>query len=193
VSYDSGPTATYSIPHLREMGYTGQEYENNSASSAYSAFKNSAIFVVRNHGSAGRISFVNASGTKTYLKGTSSSSTDTAIMNYNNGELNENLLAIFSGCYTGKDSSTYGNLVDAALAKGSKCAIGWKEKSYTKPANSWVGEFFNWCSQGAKISEAMNKADAYVKREHCNNVENYVYTDMRNRETGTSNLAEIIG
>lgn len=193
-TYNSRPTATYSLQHLWDMGYTGQEYLNNSASSAYGAFKTSDIFVIRNHAVAGKISFVNSSGTTSYLYGKSSSSTATAILNYADSALSGNELAIFSGCYTGKTSSTYGNLVDAALQKGSKCAIGWLSYSYTSAANQWVGEFFEWCSKGAKISEAMAKADALIKAGNFTATNGRdVYTDMKNRHTGTSDLTQIIG
>ena len=140
------------------MGYSGQEYLNNTVAPAYNAFPSTWIFAVWNHGGAGIIRFDGSSTNKTrlYAKNYSGiSSSNRSIESYSYNELSSVRLAIFMGCNTGDTSSTYGNLVDMALNKGVSAALAWNQTIKVGDGNKWMGVFFEQCLDGYSIEQTL--------------------------------------
>ena len=63
-------------------------------------------------------------------------------------ELNDILLAVYEGCYTGKTSSYFGNLVDVSSQKGIDNSIGFGQKIYSPHAEYWSERFWYRCLYG---------------------------------------------
>ena len=115
---------------------------------------NSRIFVSRSHGD------VDNNSSYIFLKGkepghTLSSNdiynfdTETALVDLSNCEL-----IIFVGCYTGAHSSK--SLYHAAKAAGAKEVICFKDSILEKRANDWIGDFFEYYSQGCTVQDAID-------------------------------------
>lgn len=191
VDLNTRAAASNSLQHLWEMGYDAGEFLNNGASSGYSTFPSSNIFVVSNHGGAGRIRFDTSSTTLTRLYGNSFSSiasTSRAISTYSSNELSSVLFAAFIGCKTGLTDRTYGNLVDAALDKGVDCAIGWNNETYPADTSKWIGLFFEECANSGSISDALEYADYWLQFESCID-----YDSVCDRYIGDSDTSIYLG
>lgn len=162
---DTTPTVTNAQPHLDNMGFTVVPRTNQLASLVYTELLTADIMVIRNHGIGG-IMLLNDANNETFLYANTNSdmnSSDRAIDTYSASALSEVELVIFSGCKTGITSERYGNLVDAVIAKGAKCAIGWTESTYTSDSNRWVGKFFEYCSQGYNLHIARSLTNSWIR------------------------------
>lgn len=162
------PTVTNSAPYISAMGFNLDDRPNRLAPEAYDALPTSDIFVIRNHANAGLIRLDNgpdaSNRTRIYANYNSNmSSDDRAVSTYSSTQLSEVEFVGFTGCYTGITHETYGNLVDIALSKGAKCAIGWTDAIITRDANRWYGQLFNYCSQGYNLKVAIALTNSWIR------------------------------
>lgn len=169
---DTTGTATEVLPHLWYLGYDAGEYRNNSAASGITALKKSNIFIVDNHGNAGRIRFDTSSTNLTRLYATNSSlngGSDRAIMQNVSGNGLSNVdLVLYMGCLTGNTDPVYGNLVDATLSKGARCVYGWTEVTNVHDGTGWTNELFVGFTQGNNAYTSSMLADFWASENAYN-------------------------
>ena len=157
------PAATNSMTHIWKTGYSGQEYLNNGLTPVYNSLTQCNVMVIDSHGGPGIIDCSSSSSNTTYLYASSTNSQ--TIENLPSASMANMRLLIFCGCNTGNTSAVYDNLVDMALYKGAKFAIGWTETINTSASDIWLGKLFEYCSQGKTINNAAKLADDWIEEQ----------------------------
>jgi len=72
-------------------------------------------------------------------------------------------LVIYSSCYSGMNSNTGKNLVDASVNAGADCAIGFKDTINASWSDIWLDIFFEYrYNHGYSIDEAADEATSSV-------------------------------
>jgi hypothetical protein len=99
------------------------------------------------------------------LGGESNTSNNYYLSTYSSSDVDDLLLWVFGGCYTGNTSATYGNLLTRAAGKGVDCAIGFTSTVMAPTSNSdtsgnlYWKEFWYWAAvQGYTMQGACNYA-----------------------------------
>lgn len=116
----------------------------------FSAIDSARIFVSRSHGGS------NEESTSIRINGNPATriySYDLKSMDLSNIEI-----AVFAACHSAENRDTGNNLIDASVAAGAQCAIGFRETVNTYEANYWVQNFFYYYAQGYKIDAAAKMA-----------------------------------
>ena len=190
--FDTTLFAEESLPYFFQRGYGGDWYLNNTVGPAYNVLPSSRVFIVGNHANKGLMQFDNSYTNITYLYAnqiSGMSASNRALSNI--GDLSNVALIIFAGCYSGLTGQTTGNLVNMAISKGAQCAIGWENSIYYPKASKWLIQFVYNCGLDKNITNASTAADNYM-RENYDLDEEYYYSALFNRETGTSRPTSIV-
>ncbi len=167
--YNTRPSAEVSMPLLWKTGYSGQEYLNNKASPVFNSLSLCNIMVINNHGEKGHILCDTVLGGQAiYAKtGTGIGTNDRSFSTFSNGQLSDLKLLIFTGCKNGLTETAYGhgNLVNEAYNKGVDAVIAWNSDVNTDDCNVWLGKFFEFCSQGYTVLQALDAANNCKKND----------------------------
>ncbi|OPX62868.1 MULTISPECIES: PKD domain-containing protein [unclassified Methanoregula] len=124
------------------LGYNENSYTNSNVSFAFERMKNDQIFYFAGHGSAGLIDFGNRDGTCGLISA-NFGQCGKRILNMNNGELDDLLLAVYSGCETGNTSNPItGDLIQTSIDKGVDTAIGFRDDVLDNQQRTWGGYFW---------------------------------------------------
>lgn len=150
------------ISNLWNMGYPGQAFLNNTSGPVYNTFPSSRIFTIMNKAAPG---YIYLNGTRLFAKSYGSTTTgiNKAIDTYSYNELTNVALAMFVGDYTGSNSSSYGNLVDAAADKDVFVAVGWNTNIQLESSNAWTERLYEICKGQCTFEEALSAADAWAE------------------------------
>ncbi len=74
-------------------------------------------------------------------------------------------------------------MVDIALSKGAYCAVGWCNEAFDDVMNCWVGDFFDKCTEGATVENAIDFADSAISNSSKYSA---YYSSVINRYYGSS-------
>lgn len=158
------PTYSDALSYLQNMGYTVYGYNNAGNANAFSQMQNPVgplVFVVHNHGSAGR-QYMDISGSS--IVGTNGNgATLKAVSTLISLSLNRLRIAIFYGCSTGVTTSSYGDLPGQVVAKGAQAAVAWTVSTYVSSVNIWNRLFFEK-TQTDSIVEGFRHADYWLEQ-----------------------------
>lgn len=84
-----------------------------------------------------------------------------ALSDFSATGLSELQLFIFSGCETGKSHNTYGNLVDMALSRKARLALGFTQTTFS-PHSSYYMNYFTQSLRGRSVQGALDNADSWA-------------------------------
>ncbi|MBQ7095007.1 MAG: hypothetical protein IJN80_00930 [Clostridia bacterium] len=124
---------------LANYGFISTHYANNLAQTVRSVLPENQVVIISGHGNKGHV--VCDQGTK--LCGTYNANyTDTgiAISTLGSNSMSNMNLIVFDSCFSGVTGSISGNLVDQAIAKGAKTAIGWNCEMWSPYAELFVNQ-----------------------------------------------------
>ena len=189
---DSTFTGTTILQNLWNMGYTGTTYFNNSATTVFNSLPQADVFIFSHHGFTGGGGVVcGTPENKSYIYAENGGYGTLNICDA--ASLANTELVIWTGCYTGATSSSYGNLVDETLEKGAKCAIGWTVVIYDRPSTEWIEFFIASCEQGETIKTAIEDACFFINSRYKNHSNPAIASAYSNYYVGSSNIYQVIG
>lgn len=161
-TYNTRPSATNSMSNIWKMGYSGQEYLNNTPTAIYNSLSQCNIVTIHDHGDAGRMFCQTSETNYPYIRAIGAASDpNKTLSTLNTTDVSNLKLLIFMGCSTGVSNTTYGNLVDVAYSKGVDYTIGWNQIIHTSDASKWIGKFYERCLKGDTIYNARRAANEY--------------------------------
>lgn len=170
------------LPYFWSMGYNAGEYTNNSVASAYRVLPNSKAFVFIGDAAPGILAFMNSSGEYSFMYGTHPNldPDDRALSNLASNSLANVRCVILMATFTGRDNSTYGNLVDYMYSKGAKAVIGWDCSIDPRQGGAdWLEAFFMYSDQGYSMNLAAGYADSLMR----DNLDSTQYDEVIDRYT----------
>ena len=147
---DSTGNATTAYNACDNMGYNSYLELNNTAEFAYTYLPYSSIYYFQGHGNKGITWFYN----NNQMLGFTAKNSGWAISNYSSSQLSGTKLALFLACETGSTDTTYGNLVDQAISKGAKCAIGFTDIINQACTVTWNDTFWGGIEGGQSIYDS---------------------------------------
>lgn len=151
--------------NLNSAGYNCTYYENYPSSIALNYMVIDRVFSFRGHSSydGQALAFYSKNSNGNYVYSYIFAS------DINTKSLSYMKLACFFGCKTARPASSV-NLLDAAVNRGAKCAIGMYDPVYTAQMNTWSSHFTYQLSKGKSILESRYAADDYVKSQYGSNL-----------------------
>jgi len=143
---DTRPYAANTSYYQNLMGYAGHAYTDYSAAQAFNYLPDGAIFSFDGHGNNQALLYVNQ---------TAASRIDTApydgripnvyyLSDFNSGELNDVIFALFLSCHTAEVNPIRGNWITHAMDKGVDNAIGFTGNITNNKAKYWAYRFWNY-------------------------------------------------
>lgn len=135
-------------------------YNNARNDNVLSQLASSRIFVMHLHGDPGRQLMAD----NTYLSGTNGNNyTIKAISSLSQwNSLSKVKMAIYYGCSTGVNTSSYGDIVQATVGKAAQAAVAWKVTTYVSEVNEWNKLFFEKAKTD-NIVESYRHADYWLR------------------------------
>jgi len=136
-------------------GYSSICYTTSYATDAFNRMANDNIFFFYGHGgfsSGGLITFHDSTSITADYGGLPN-----RISYYNNGELDDLILAVYLACYSAT-TGDYGNLLDESVNNGVHSALGFQSSVEIDRASWWADRFWYHLSQEETVHDAAANA-----------------------------------
>ena len=153
VNIDSRESAQNAANAQQLMGYNATPYTNANAQSAYNHLADDNIFSFVGHACAGGIKFKD----ENFIVANHPSD-PRRLSSFNNGQLDDLLLAVYTGCLTGETNPILGNLLDESINRGVDTALGFSSLIYSPKSTTWSNKFWTDMKNGYIVSNAASDA-----------------------------------
>ena len=156
--------AANTISALNSMGYITYDMVDASYYDAYSWMDIDQLWIFSGHGGHSCIQFNDLSNKEPrYITAADDYDERLSISNKAHNALSKLQLVLYSSCNTGEDDpGTNSNMIGMTYQRGAHFVIGNSDWTSAPNTEHWIQKFFEYCSQGYTVYEAMNKADDYL-------------------------------